>query len=198
MIESTRPMRDGKLPFKLGTFNILADYPYLGGNMTNVEIATGSIGYLTDGYGPMDMSGSLASSGGASVVYWGYSSRTVSLGGSDYEVLFTPQFQVSVSQDDVINKKWTGVNFTVVGPATQTNNGGAPYPYDQNFSYTFTSANDPTTGSATYSPPNQDIQYVDGAEYLSVGVYGGGTTTLLTNSGSPITSWNITAISPPP
>jgi hypothetical protein len=146
----------------------------------------------------MDMSGDAAYIGGASLVYWGYSSRTVYMGLYDYEVLFTPQFQVFVNQDDVINKKWTGVTFTVVGPATQTNNGGTPYPYDQNFSYTFTSSNDPTTGSATYSPPNADIQYVDGTEYLSVGVYGGGTTTLLTNSGSPITSWNITAISPPP
>lgn len=194
MIESTRPMRDGKLPFQLGAIYLNADYPA----MTNMEVIPGGIGYLVDGYGPMDMSGTATISGSATITYYGYTSRTVYYGGPDYEVLFTPQFQVAVGQDDVINKKWTGVTYTLVGPATQTNNGGTPYPYDQNFTYTFTSANDPVYGSGTYYSPNQDIRIVDGIEYLSVGVYGGGTTTLLTNSGSPITTWNITAVSPPP
>ena len=197
MIESIRPMRDGKLPFQLGSVGIDADFPFLGGNMTNMEIIPGGIGYLPDGYGPMDMSGTATTSGGASIQYWGYTSRTVS-SGIDYEIFFTPQFQVNVAQDDVINKKWTGVSYTLDGPATQVTNGGSPTPYDQTFLYTFTSANAPTYGSASFVSPTQDIQYIDGTEYLSVGVYGGGTTTVVTNSGNPIVTWNLTAVSPPP
>jgi hypothetical protein len=193
MIESTRPMRDGKLPFQLGNVGINADFP----SMTNMEIIPGGIGYIVDGYGPIDASGTATFSGYAIITYWGYSSRTVT-SGSDYEIFFTPQFQVNVSQDDVINKKWTGVTYTLDAPATQVTNGGSPTPYDQTFLYTFTSANDPDVSSASYVPPTQDIQYVDGTEYLSVGVYGGGTTTVVTNSGNPIVTWNITAVSPPP
>ena len=195
MIESIRPMRDGKLPFVLGSVGINADYP----TMTNMEIIPAyGIGYIVDGYGPIDMSGTATTSGYTSITYWGYSSRTVYSGLYDYEVFFTPQFQVNVVQDDVINKKWTSVTYTLDGPATQVTNGGSPTPYDQTFVYTFTSANDPTYGSASYVAPTQDIQYIDGTEYLSVGVYGGGTTTVVTNAGSPITSWFITAVSPPP
>jgi hypothetical protein len=194
MIESTRPMRDGKLPFVLGYVGISADYP----SMTNMEIVPGTIGHIVDGYGPMDMSGTATRSGYAIVDYAGYTSRTVYSGLYDYEVFFTPQFGAVVFQDDVINKKWTGVTFTLDGPATQTINLGTPVPYDQTFTYTFTSANDPTYGSGSFSPPSQDTQSVDGTEYLSVGVYGGGSTVVITNAGSPITSWFITAVSPPP
>ena len=197
MIESTRPMRDGKLPFQLGSVGVNADYPFLGGNMTNMEIIPGGIGYLPDGYGPMDMSGTATTSGFASIQYYGYTSRTVYMGLYDYETFFTPQFGVTVFQDDLINKKWTGVTYTIVGPATQTNN-GTPYPYDQNFMYTFTAANDPTYGSGTFISPSQDSRIIDGTEYLSVGVYGGGTTVLITNAGNDITTWNLTGVSPPP
>lgn len=194
MIQSLRPMRDGKLPFLLGSVAVNADYP----TMTNMEIIPAyGIGYLVDGYGPMDMSGTATTSGFASIQYWGYTSRTVS-SGIDYEIFFTPQFQVNVVQDDVINKKWTSVSYTLDAPATQVTNGGSPTPYDQTFLYTFTSANDPTYGSASYFAPSQDIQYIDGTEYLSVGVYGGGTTTVLTNAGNDITSWSLTAVSTPP
>jgi len=193
MIQSTRPMRDGKLPFQLGNVGINADFP----SMTNMEIISGGIGYIVDGYGPIDASGTATFSGYAIITYWGYSSRTVT-SGSDYEIFFTPQFQVNVSQDDVINKKWTGVTYTLDAPATQETNGGSPTPYDQTFTYTFTSANDPDVSSASYVPPTQDIQYVDGTEYLSVGVYGGGTTVVVTNAGNPIISWNLTAVSAPP
>jgi hypothetical protein len=187
-------MRDGKLPFVLGSVGINADYP----TMTNMEIIPAyGIGYIVDGYGPIDMSGTATTSGYASITYWGYSSRTVTAG-TDYEIFFTPQFQVIVSQDDVINKKWTSVTYTLDGPATQVTNGGSPTPYDQTFVYTFTSANDPDVSSASYFPLTSDIQYVDGTEYLSVGVYGGGTTTVVTNNGNPITTWNLTAVSPPP
>jgi len=194
MIESTRPMRDGKLPFVLGYVGINADFP----SMTNMEIVPGTIGHIVDGYGPMDMSGTTTTSGFAVVNYTGYTSRTVYSGLYDYEVFFTPQFGAVVFQDDVINKKWTGVTYTLDAPATQETNGGSPTPYDQTFTYTFTSANDPDVSSASYVPPTQDIQYVDGIEYLSVGVYGGGSTVVVTNSGNPIISWNLTAVSAPP
>ncbi len=176
MIETTRPMSAGRAPVQVGAVSMRTDGPP--GPFTNREIYFTSYpidakGYIATGFG-LDLSGDSVFGGGITVEYIGYDERIDNIGFDTY-VYRTPKFRINVSQDDVINRPWVGVVITM--SADQTTDvydyvdPGPPVlisstPTPQTFTYTFSSADDPTIGSPDYAPPRQTIKEVLGTEYL--------------------------------
>jgi hypothetical protein len=192
MIEITRPMSWGRVPFLINA-GISSDFPVFTNNEI-IEVTPGSPGYVAAGFGRVVDSSIPGPYGyGLYVTYNGYDTRTVT-SGSDYQILNTPKFQVSVYQDDVINKKWTGVTIELTATA-QIYSAGVYTPYDQVFTYTFTGSNDPVYGASDYSAPNGNFQEVLGTEYQAQADIGG---VAYFTYPDPITSWFVTAVSPPP
>lgn len=180
MIETTRPMSQGRLPVAVGNASVTVDGLY--GPYTNREVSFPSYpfeakGYITEGYGKDSTLSPFGSIGGSVQILWEnqFDERIVSVG-SDYFVYRTPKFRILVTQDDVINRKWIGVSITL--RAEQTTDvysyvePGPPIlvssnPTPQFFTYTFSAADDPTIGSPDYLPPSTTSKVVLGNEFLA-------------------------------
>lgn len=180
MIETTRPMSQGRLPVAVGPVGVVVDGIY--GPYTNREVSfpyypANVKGYITEGYGKDSTLSPFGVIGGSVQISFlnEYDERIVS-SGSDYFVYRTPKFHISVSQDDVINRKWIGVSMTL--RAEQTTDvysyvePGPPVlvssnPTPQFFTYTFSAADDPTIGSPDYLPPSTTSKVVLGNEFLA-------------------------------
>lgn len=168
MIETTRPMSQGRGPVFVGAVGVMNDG--LSEPHTNREIffpsyPTEAKGYLAPGFGGGDVQ----------ILYIGYEERIDYIGFDTY-VYRTPKFVIRIFQDDVINRQWIGATITLTadqttdvydyvdpGPAVLVSSTPTP----QTFTYTFTAADDPTIGSPDYIPPNQTYKEVLGTEYLA-------------------------------
>ncbi|MEY4403564.1 MAG: hypothetical protein RIR91_1599 [Verrucomicrobiota bacterium] len=172
-------MSQGRLPVFVGNANVIADAGSFS-PATNREISFPDYplevkGYIADGFGKDSIFSPFTTQGGSvSIVYVGYDERTVT-SGYDYYVYRTPKFNVSVSEDDVINKVWRGAAFTLEadqttdlysyvdpGPPVLVSSTSTP----QIFTYTFSSSDDPVYGSGDYVAPNSSSKIVYGTEYL--------------------------------
>ena len=180
MIETTRPMSQGRLPVAVGNASVTVDGFY--GPYTNREVYFSSYplepkGYITEGYGKDSTLSPFGSVGGSVQIGWlnEFDERIVS-SGSDYFVYRTPKFHILVTQDDVINRKWIGVTITLraeqttdvysyvdPGPAVLVSSNPTP----QFFTYTFSAADDPTIGSPDYLPQRTTSKVVLGNEFLA-------------------------------
>ena len=180
MIETTRPMSQGRLPVVVGNAGVTVDGLY--GPYTNREVSFPSYplepkGYITEGYGKDSTLSPFGSVGGSVQIQWlnEFDERIVS-SGSDYFVYRTPKFHILVTQDDVINRKWIGVTITLraeqttdvysyvePGPAVLVSSNPTP----QFFTYTFSAADDPTFGAPDYFAPSTTNKVVLGNEFLA-------------------------------
>jgi len=214
MIESTKPMSDGRLPMLIGPGNveIVVDGTY--GPFTNREVSfpnypTLPKGAIKDGFGLFNPSIINTAGGSISVGYIGYDER-IDTGTYYYYVFRTPKFRVEVSQDDVINKTWDGCTFELTadqttnvwsytdpGPAVLVSTTSTP----QTFSFTFSSSDDPVYGGPDYVAPNQTVRTVLGTEYpfylqdTISPTYPVSYTETITDP--LLLDWKVTAITPP-
>jgi hypothetical protein len=212
MIETTRPMSAGRAPTQVGIVSIVADGGITPTTITNREVAfpnypTEAKGYISEGYG-LDLSIPTSSAnyfnGWALVTPYGETTRTVTSGSDTWDYK-TPVFQINVVQGDVVHRPWIGANITLTmdqttnvydfvfpGPEVLVSSTSTP----QTFTYTFSSADDPTIGAPDYYPLNQMIKEVAGTEYLySSYIVTGPTTYTRTETINP--GFHVTATTPP-
>jgi len=215
MIETTRPMSQGRAPTGVGNVAIISDGGYYPSVITNREISfpdPASVnGYLADGYGvDLALVDPLFYIVNGSV--WmqtdGEDTRSVTTA-TDYYEYHTPKFKVYNSQGDVVNRPWDGVVITMSNELTTE---VWEYVYGspgtlistttttQSFTYTFSSADDPDTSSPYFLTPNQMLQTgLLGTEYLYYSyVYTSlGPPSVLEITLTTQTPWVITATTPP-
>ena len=215
MIETTRPMSQGRLPIPIGPAGVISDSGFGTVAATNREVyfssyPTEAKGYLATGYGKDNLiSPFVSTSGFVGIVYVGYDER-LETSGADYWVYRTPKFEIRVFDDDVINKPWIGVSMT--STAQQTT-----YVYEwiepgpdvlvatidtpQTFTYSFSASDNPTFGSPDFVSPSGMIKEVLGTEYLAYSrVYTSLTSPVSltdTTTFPDFLNWRYTEVSPP-
>lgn len=178
MIETTRPMSEGRGPLAIGPTGsvvIVVDsssYQFTNREVTFPSYPTEAKGYVASGFGLCPIGAIYG--GGVQVEYIGYDER-IDYIGSDTYVYRTPKFRINIVQDDVINRRWIGATISMsadqttdvydyVDPGPEVLVSSTPTP--QTFTYTFSAADDPTIGSPDYIPPSQTNKEVLGTEYL--------------------------------
>ena len=178
MNETTRPMSEGRGPVTVGPLGSVAivvdsgSYQFTNREVTFPHYPAEAKGYVASGFGLCPLG---ATTGGyVFVAFTGFNVRYDYVG-SDVYVYHTPKFQINITQDDVINRRWIGATISMsadqttdvydyVDPGPEVLVSSTPTP--QTFTYTFSSADDPTIGSPDYVPPTQTIKEVLGTEYL--------------------------------
>lgn len=214
MIETTRPMSKGRAPVQVGVVGITTDGYFSPATNREVSFAnypTEAKGYIADGYGldTIDTSGNPF--GGAVFIQPnGYTERQEIIGSDEFNYR-TPKFLIGVTEDDVINKQWLGVEMTLTAQMVTTvysyTDPGPPVIISitntpQTFTYTFTSADDPVVGGTYYIAPNQTFNpdYL-GTEYLFSSIVYSSTTypvSYVTTATDPIDlQWLNTSTIPP-
>jgi hypothetical protein len=201
MIESSKPMSDGRSPTSVGQVAILRDGGIYAFPVTNREVffpyyPTEAKGYIAQGYGPnLEITSFNSFNGVVNLSSDGEDARIVDNPGVSYFVYNTPKFQAVVIQGDVINKPWRGVAMKLSCERTTT-----VYEYPNppvstiitvNFSHTFTTDDDPVVGSPNYITPNASYRTLYGVEYLAYADEPGKVTT------TSQTAWLMTETTPP-
>lgn len=203
MIESSKPMSDGRGPTLVGQVSILRDggiYPI---TVTNREVyfpyyPTDAKGYIAQGYGlNLEVTTGSSSNGFVYLTPDGEDVRIVDIPGVAYYEYRTPKFRSTVVQGDVIDKPWQGVKIKLSRDVTTTVDQYIPpsapviTTITVDFEHTFSSADDPVVGSPDYLPPNTSIRTLYGVEYLYFANEPGVTTT------TSATSWVTIETTPP-
>jgi hypothetical protein len=204
MIETNRPMSKGRYPDLIGIVSVTLDNYLYPDDSTNREVAFPNYpmeakGYISEGYG---IAG--GSTGILLTVSYNYRTDYTATGVFEY---MTPKFTVSVTQGDVVHRPWIGVvitltadqttnvyDFTFPGPEVLVSSTSTP----QTFTYTFSSADDPTVGSPDYVPPTQTLKEVLGTEYLASSYDTTGPSSYTRTETVPsFLVWHVTATTPP-
>ena len=201
MIESSKPMSDGRAPTGVGQVAILRDGGIYAFPVTNREVyfpyyPTEAKGYIAQGYGPnLEITSFNSFNGVVNLSSDGEDARIVDNPGVSYFVYNTPKFKAVVIEGDVINKPWRGVSMKLSCERTTT-----VYEYPNppvstiitvNFSHTFTTDDDPVVGSPNYIAPNASYRTLYGVEYLAYADEPGKVTT------TSQTAWVMTETTPP-
>jgi hypothetical protein len=203
MIESSKPMSDGRAPTGVGQVGLLRDGGIYAFPVTNREVyfpyyPTEAKGYIVQGYGPnLELTSFDSFNGFVSLTAGVEDVRIVTIPGVAYYEYRTPTFTASVIQGDVIHKPWQGAKIKLSRDVTTTVNQYSPpaapviTTITVDFEHTFSAADDPVVGSPDYVPPNTSNRTLYGVEYLYYADEPGVTTT------TSATSWVTIETTPP-
>ena len=203
MIESSKPMSDGRAPTAVGQVAILRDGGIYAFPVTNREVSfpsypTEAKGYIAQGYGPnLELTSFNSFNGVVSLTAGVEDVRTVTIPGVAYYEYHTPTFTAYVGQGDVIHKPWQGAKIKLSRDVTTTVNQYIPptapviTTVTVEFEHTFSAADDPVVGSPDYVPTNASFRTLYGVEYLYYADEPGVTTT------TSATSWVTIETTPP-